>query len=75
MRANDKAGPTRFYNPNQIAGLVKHVPGSNRYCTDSIDIWPKKGTILIFPSYLKHKVVPGSDGVIRTSISFDVCPC
>lgn len=74
MRANDKAGPTRFYNPNQVAGLVKHKMTGNRYCTDAVDIWPEKGTMLIFPSYVKHKVVSGTDGVVRTSISFDICP-
>jgi hypothetical protein len=74
MRANDKAGPTRFYNPNQVAGLVKHMMTGNRYCTDTVDIWPVKGTMLIFPSYLKHKVVASGPGVIRTSIAFDICP-
>jgi len=74
MRANSAAGPIRFYNPNQVAGLVKHMMSGNPYCADTMDVYPEKGTMLIFPSYLKHKVVECNEGAIRTSISFDICP-
>lgn len=75
IRANENAGPIRFYNPNNTAEYVRAGNPLNKFVQGHHDIWPEKGLLLLFPSYIKHAVESGrNDDVVRTSISFDCCP-
>lgn len=74
VRANENAGPIRFYNPNPVAELVRAGNPGNQYCRAHNDIWPERGNLLLFPSYIKHQVLACNEGAIRTSISFNFCP-
>lgn len=74
VRSNQNAGPIRFYNPNPLAEYVRAGNPGNKYIRAHNDIYPEKSLLLIFPSYIKHKVLQSSTDTIRTSISFDICP-
>lgn len=74
VRANNRAAPIRFYNPNTVAELVRSGNPGNTFCRAHQDFWPEKGKLLLFPSYLKHQVLSCDTGAIRTSVSFNFCP-
>ncbi|MGE0596928.1 MAG: putative 2OG-Fe(II) oxygenase [Hyphomonadaceae bacterium] len=60
----DKAGWLKFGEPNRaIAGC-----GADHY------VQPKKGLLVLFPSYMWHGTLPFSEGEERLSVAFDVVP-
>ena len=71
VRANDAAGGIMFRNPNPFTEY------SQDYHPDAIFSWQGniynavKGRILMFPSYLKHQVLPSKKDVERTTIAFN----
>jgi len=72
IRSNENAGNLRFENPNPYVKIVlwenvKKWNGISHY-----DITPKKGMLVLFPSYMTHQVLPSnSSDVIRTSLAFN----
>jgi uncharacterized protein (TIGR02466 family) len=72
LRANENAGYIRFYNPNTIAEYVQHHDGSKPFFQAHYDVKAEKGRLVLFPSYLKHKVVTKRIDVVRTTIAFNV---
>lgn len=72
IRANENAGYLRLYNPNGIAEYVQHADAHMPYFQAFIDIECTKGKLVLFPSYLKHKVVTKPENVVRTTVAFNV---
>lgn len=72
IRANENAGYLRLYNPNAVAEYVSHSNADLPYFQTAIDVECTRGKLIIFPSYLKHKVVTKGENVIRTTIAFNV---
>ena len=71
VRANEHAGGLMFKTPNP------YTEYSQDYDINAIWSWqgsvyqPIKGRMLMFPSYLKHTVLPSQEGVIRSTIAFN----
>ena len=71
VRANAAAGGIMFKNPNPFTEY------SQDYDPNAIFSWQGnihntvKGKILMFPSYLKHSVLPSEKGAERTTIAFN----
>ena len=71
VRANNAAGGLMFRNPNPFTEY------SQDYNPNAVFSWQGnihnavKGRILMFPSYLKHQVLPSEKGVERTTIAFN----
>ena len=72
VRANENAGSLRFYNPNQIAELVPNTNPNNFYTVGQAEVPVEKGGLLLFPSYLKHKVVIDGENAVRTTIAVNI---
>jgi len=71
VRANETAGKFRIHTPNPITEYVRRDEYKNLFMSTHIDITPEKGKMLIFPSYLKHEVLPAGNNAIRTTIAFN----
>jgi len=71
VRANETAGKFRIHTPNPITEYVRRDEYENLFMSTHIDIVPEKGKMLIFPSYLKHEVLPAGENAIRTTIAFN----
>lgn len=70
IRANENAGGLCFRNPNPY---VEYAHNENaQYGHRQYEFQPIKGKLLLFPSYLKHSVMPSSKNVVRTTIAFNV---
>jgi len=70
VRANENAGGLCFRNPNPY---VEYAHNENsQYGRRQFEFQPIKGKLLLFPSYLKHAVMPSSKNVVRTTIAFNV---
>ena len=73
VRANDKSGDLVFHTPNPYTYIWgKGGDPINPYSQTSISISPKKGVMVLFPSYLFHEVLKGKEGCIRTTIAFNL---
>jgi hypothetical protein len=72
VRANESAGGVKFFNPNPITEYVSVETPDNPYAWTYTVVKPEKGKMILFPSYLKHEVLPSGKDVIRTSIPFNV---
>ena len=69
IRANQNSGPVEFINPNPYEyffNLTQRQKLSHK-------IYPQKGLLVLFPSYLFHNVIPSNHkDVVRTSFVFNV---
>lgn len=67
--AGSRSGSIEFLDPrgtvSQMAGL-----GSNHFAPKIRKV-PREGTLLLFPSYLRHWVYPNDQDEIRISIAFN----
>ena len=70
IRANEKASDLVFYNPNKIIDYITY-DFSTQFNSPIYKIKPKKGTVVMFPSYIEHEVTPTPAGTIRTTIAFN----
>jgi uncharacterized protein (TIGR02466 family) len=48
--------------------------GSNFYNAQSVQFYPQKGDIILFPSLLNHEVAVNESNIIRYSLAFNVFP-
>ena len=71
VRANDTAGKIRLHNPSSMTDYVRVDDHDNPYTWSEADISPKKGKMILFPSYLKHEVLQSGPKAIRTTIAFN----
>jgi uncharacterized protein (TIGR02466 family) len=72
VRANESAGGIMFRNPNPFVEYGHTMRESSPYSWQEYVYQPVKGRILMFPSYLKHTVLPSGKDCIRTVIAFNV---
>jgi len=73
VKAEQNAGDIVFYDPRQAN--VFHHPTSkevNSVNAQVQSVTPKAGTLVLFPSYLEHKVNPNLSNDERIVISFNV---
>jgi len=73
VRANEHAGNLQFKNPNPYIDItvweqeIKSLNNINYF-----NVPPKKGLLVLFPSWLTHWVLPSNNnGCIRTSLAFN----
>lgn len=72
---DDKVGNLIFKNP--IVNLTSYrlnVGESNRFNTYDIEITPQAGSLLIFPSYVSHKIDVHKSEIPRLSLAFNMVP-
>jgi hypothetical protein len=70
IRTNSHSGNLKFQNPNPHIDM--EVPLNPQIQQTYYNIKPKKGLLVLFPSWLKHEILPSSNkDVIRTSLSFN----
>jgi len=71
VRANEDAGDIVFLNPNPFLSLW--VPSrQTELSTNAIRFKATRGTILLWPGYLTHKVMEGGPYCTRTTIAFNL---
>ena len=73
VKAEQNAGNIVFFDPRQ--SNVFHHPSSkevNNINAQVQSVTPKAGTLVLFPSYLEHKVDPNLSNEDRIVISFNV---
>ena len=73
VKAESKAGDIVFFDPRQ-ANVFYHPSSKevNNINAQVHSINPKPGTLVLFPSYLEHKVNPNRSNEERIVISFNV---
>ena len=72
---DDKVGKLIFKNP--IVNLTSYrlnVGKSNKFNTYDIEITPQSGSLLIFPSYVSHKIDVHKSDIPRLSLAFNMVP-
>ena len=73
VRASENAGQTVFYNPNAIMEYV-HPTEQTKYNSTELGFAPRKGCLLLFPSYVNHSVLGSPQNAVRTTIAFNFGP-
>ena len=69
IRANKEAGNIEFFNPNPHPYFQKYINTPKQ----TFQIKPKKGMLILFPSYLFHRVLGSSSSdVVRTCLAFNL---
>ena len=73
VNANEDSGDIVFYDPRQ-AFTFSHPENSqiNNLNAQVKSITPKKGMLVLFPSYLEHSVNPSKSKEDRVVISFNI---
>ena len=72
---DDKVANLIFKNP--IVNLTSYrlnVGKSNKFNTYDIEITPQAGSLLIFPSYVSHKIDVHKSDIPRLSLAFNMVP-
>ena len=72
---DDKVGNLIFKNP--IVNLTSYrlnVDKSNKFNTYDIEVTPQSGSLLIFPSYVSHKIDVHKSDIPRLSLAFNMIP-
>ena len=72
---DDKVANLIFKNP--IVNLTSYrlnVGKSNKFNTYDIEITPQSGSLLIFPSYVSHKIDVHKSNIPRLSLAFNMVP-
>ena len=74
VKVPDESSKIRFYHPSyQLIDRDWNVKLKyNQYTSGRWDIPPKKGRLLLFPSWLEHEVCPNLSQEKRISISFNL---
>jgi len=68
-------GPIEFTSP--VADLFSNYVIPKKYNVYNCEVWkvyPTKGTILFFPSYLKHRIGEHNSNEERCSLAFNIVP-
>ena len=73
LRTRPGADTINFHDPRSQAGIIRppvtELTGEN---TDQVVVRVQDGTLLLFPSYLRHSVDNNSSGEERISISLNI---
>ena len=72
IRANESAGTFCLHNPNSINAYCEKTPQKETpFVYDEYHYKPKKGSLIMFASYLHHEVLPSGPNAIRSSLAFN----
>ena len=69
----DNSGKLRLRDPNILARMAE--PPCDRHTmtsANSMELSPKEGRLIIFPSYLEHEVMPHGSVTPRVSVSYNI---
>ena len=73
VRTHPGTDTINFHDPRNQTGIIRPpVVELTAENTDQVVVRVKKGTLLIFPSYLQHSVDANMSGEERISISFNI---
>ena len=73
LRTHAGADTINFHDPRSQAGILRPpVVELTAENTDQVVVRVKDGTLLVFPSFLRHSVDANSSGAERISISFNI---
>ena len=70
IRANEHAPNITFYSPNIQSSYARYSMDTS-FSWSNYSYTPKKGTILLFPSYLEHEVGISVKETVRSTIAFN----
>ena len=72
---DDKVANLIFKNPIvKLTSYRLNVGKSNKFNTYDIEITPQSGSLLIFPSYVSHKIDVHKSDIPRLSLAFNMVP-
>lgn len=72
---DDKVANLIFKNPLvNLTSYRLNVDKSNKFNTYDIEITPQAGALLIFPSYVSHKIDVHKSDIPRLSLAFNMVP-
>ena len=72
---DDKVANLIFKNPLvNLTSYRLNVDKSNKFNTYDIEITPQSGSLLIFPSYVSHKIDVHKSEIPRLSLAFNMVP-
>lgn len=75
VKCNDKSGNLCFKHPSMAHQFIIKEETVDQYTDDLASHWtiyPKAGTLVIFPAWLEHYVEPNTSDEDRISIAFNV---
>ena len=73
VKAPENCGTIKFTNPNSVAReRFPEIETETDFNQNSVEIKPKEGDLLIFPSYLTHSVNRNQTDEDRIVISFNI---
>lgn len=80
IQADDTTGPIRFYKAKNHMNLFfdtirydrSNPLAFNEYSSESFDMNPRAGDLILFPSHLQHSVDPNQSTNERISLAFNI---
>lgn len=75
VRADENSGEIKFVDErvaSKYVILAPFIKRPNHLSADMFQIKPKRGTLVMFPSWLRHSVNPSKSDAERISISFNL---
>lgn len=73
LRTHPGADTVNFHDPRNQTGIIRPpVAELTAENTDQVVVRVKNGTLLVFPSYLRHSVDANTSAAERISISFNI---
>ena len=77
VKAKNNSGSIQFYNQDIVNHCIKpsHISKYNELNSSTWGLEPEENTLLLFPSWLKHEVLPNLSALTRISISFNIGGC
>ena len=72
---DEKSAPITFKNPlPDLSTYMVNPNGKNPFNIPFMEMSPQKGSLIIFPSYLFHSVLPNNSDIDRLSLAFNLIP-
>ena len=73
VKAPDECGDIIFYDPRDAKSIRKpKISSQNNLNADIVNITPKEGSLILFPSYIHHSVSTNKSNKERIVISFNI---
>lgn len=71
VHAEDSEAYLRFFRTSNEGFLYDQFKVKNHLLDEYVKVTPRSRKLLIFPSWIKHDVMPGKPGSLRISIAFN----
>ncbi len=73
VEAGEGAAPITFYDPKAAFRMIEpHMDNPATFTAKVFSVQPTTGTLVLFPSYLEHKVEVQKSDLDRLSLSFNI---